>query len=102
MIHTPVVEVESPESKIARLDAALQAKEAALEAKEAALEEMKKSNKQLREEMACMKLADKLKETLSLATRGNEDPKQLARQLAENIDEAKDYVGSLNYNANVY
>ncbi|TRY79235.1 hypothetical protein TCAL_17042 [Tigriopus californicus] len=91
-------EVESPELKIAQLDAALQAKDlalqakdAALQAKDAAIEEMKKSNKQLCEEMACVKLADKLKETLSLATRGNEDPKQLARQMTEKIDEAKDY-----------
>jgi len=99
MLHTPVMEMESPESKIARLevdlrakDTALRAKDTALRAKDAVLEEEKKANKQLRDEMACMKLADKLKETLSLTTTGNEDHKQLARQIAENIDEAKDYV----------
>lgn len=79
MLHTPV---ESPESKIARLSEDLSATKADLASKDAVI-------RQLRAELECGKLADKLQQTITLATN---DPRKSAQHMIANITEAQTYV----------
>lgn len=64
----------------------------ALEMEKKKTEQKEKENEQLRAQLACVNIADKLKATLNLAMAGTEEPEAIVQHMAEKIKEANEFV----------
>lgn len=105
MLNTPP-DVESPEEKCARLQAELLARDQAIEARDQAIKDMDEAIKakdqaineainqqnllikQLRAEIECQKMANRLEQTLNMARAREENVEDLVRHMKITINDS--------------